>query len=111
MEIELPEEGALFWNVLRVVSDNTRTTEDIWKEYTHKHPRQFWKSIVIPPPSLSQIEAVLLKIDSYGFVIKGVTRFTDRALKEDARTYCLSDKGRSALLLKSGKKKGFIRKK
>ncbi len=107
----LPEENGTFWNVLRVVSENMRTAEDIWKDYTRKHPPQFWKSVVLPSTSLWEIEVILLRIHGYGFVLKGVTRFTDRALKEDVRTYCLSNNGRNALLLKSGKKKSFIRKK
>ncbi len=111
MEIELPEEGTLFWNVLRVVGENMRTAEDLWKDYTKKHPPQFLNSILCRAVSQWEIEAILFRIHGYGFITKGVTRFTDRPLKEDVRTYCLSDKGRNALLLKSGKKKSFIRKK
>lgn len=90
--------------VLCCVKENGRTVEEIWKEYQKIYPRSYIGQKIFGQAILfTTISALLDQLYRNDYVERNITRFTTQALKVDSHTYCLSRKGRSALLPK-GKK-------
>lgn len=90
-------EKVLLGRVLRCVGDEFRTVLEITESYNRHYPPSFWKGMFGAKITEQHIERELKKLADKLFVLKEVTRFTDRPLKTDIVVYRLSDFGRQEL--------------
>lgn len=86
--------------VLRSVSENYRTADEILKIYNRKNPPGILT--ILLPVTRAKITTALEILVKHGYVERDVTRFIEEGLDHDEPEYRLGNKGRIFLI--KGKK-------
>ena len=86
------------FRLLTCVQEQKLTEGELHIRYVRRFPPSFITRSFIGHVSLESIVEALHSLHREGFVARELTRYIDRPLRNDTPVYCLSDKGRAALL-------------
>jgi hypothetical protein len=86
--------------VLSCIKEMPQTAKEIREKYILLFPQGLVAKVIVPPASEQKVESGLVQLAKLGLVTKEITRYTDRALKDDTFVYSISPAGRSFLFSK-----------